>query len=311
MRLDRNALYLVGKTNLQPPPRFFKSRRGDLRYRVLVYDRGGKGYKIERRRGTVLEGSADREIITAAIGDKGFFALATRSGDYVCDVTAFDRKGGQKCTWHSSERQVVALAVSDDGRYMGIGTVSGQGGKTLGGVLLIKTDGGTIISDQSFEGSNVVSLDFKGNTLVGVFDNMLTSITEQGVRTDFGFDSGRVSCFAQSSTAVAVTVEKYNDSANNQLMVFDKTLENLYSADIGAEAVSLSLRQQGRRAFGRKADFLLTQRAKGKRKPKPRPMPVRLLHRERERQCSARSLSNPEGVVNEYCFRHNMSCSFW
>ena len=87
----------------------------------------------------------------------------------MCDVTAFDRKGGQKCTWHSSERQVVALAVSDDGRYMGIGTVSGQGGKTLGGVLLIKTDGGTIISDQSFEGSNVVSLDFKGNTLCGSF----------------------------------------------------------------------------------------------------------------------------------------------
>lgn len=253
-----------GKQIYNRPHGFSNPAAATSRYRVLVYDRGGKGYKIERRRGTVLEGSADREIITAAIGDKGFFALATRSGDYVCDVTAFDRKGGQKCTWHSSERQVVALAVSDDGRYMGIGTVSGQGGKTLGGVLLIKTDGGTIISDQSFEGSNVVSLDFKGNTLVGVFDNMLTSITEQGVRTDFGFDSGRVSCFAQSSTAVAVTVEKYNDSANNQLMVFDKTLENLYSADIGAEAVSLSL--SGNKVVVLSGEKLISFDAKGERK---------------------------------------------
>ncbi|MBD4339087.1 hypothetical protein GUH15_24140, partial [Xanthomonas citri pv. citri] len=50
-----------------------------------------------------------------------------------------------------------------------------------------------------------------------------------------------VSCFAQNSSAVAVTVEKYNDSANNQLMLFDKKLTRIYTADIGAQAISLSL----------------------------------------------------------------------
>ena len=101
---------------------------------------------------------------------------------------------------------------------------------------------------------------WQGNALVGVFDDVLTSVTEQGVRTDFGFDSGRVSCFAQSSTAVAVAARKIQRLGQQSAHGYSsKTLENLYSADIGAEAVSLSLfsRQTPRPScFREKADFL-------------------------------------------------------
>lgn len=230
-----------GKQIYNRPHGFANPALATSSYRALVYDRGGKGYRIERRRGTVLEGTADMEIITGAIGEKGGFVLATRSGSYVSDVVAFDENGNEKCTWHSSERQVVSVAVSDNGRYMGVGTLAGENGKMVSSILIFALNGGTVICDQSFEGSNVVSLDFKGNVLVGVLDNMLTSINTKGERTDFSLESGKVSCFAQSSSSVAVTVEKYNDSANNQLMIFDKKLQRLCAADIGAEAVSLSL----------------------------------------------------------------------
>ncbi len=210
-------------------------------YRTLVYDRGGKGYKIEKRGGTFIDSTAQNDIVTASIADNGAFALATRSGDYVCDVTAFDKKGRQKMQWHSSDRQVVALALSSDGRYMGVGTLSGQNGKMVSSILIFRTNDGTVICDNSFENHTVVSIDFKGDTLVGVFESMLTSISTRGVRTDFDLKSAKVSCFAQSSSAVAVTVEKYNDSANNQLMLFDKKLTRIYTADIGAQAISLSL----------------------------------------------------------------------
>ena len=143
--------------------------------------------------------------------------------------------------WHSSDRQVVALALSSDGSYMGVGTLSGQNGKMVSSILIFRTNDGTVICDNSFENHTVVSIDFKGDTLVGVFESMLTSISTRGVRTDFDLKSAKVSCFAQSSSAVAVTVEKYNDSANNQLMLFDKKLTRIYTADIGAQAISLSL----------------------------------------------------------------------
>ena len=210
-------------------------------YRTLVYDRGGKGYKIEKRGGTFIDSTAQNDIITASIAENGAFALATRSGDYVCDVTAFDKKGRQKMQWHSSDRQVVALALSSDGGYMGVGTLSGQNGKMVSSILIFRTNDGTVICDNSFENHTVVSVDFKGDTLVGVFESMLTSISTKGVRADFDLKSAKVSCFAQSSSAVAVTVEKYNDSSNNQLLLFDKKLTQIYTADIGAQAVSLSL----------------------------------------------------------------------
>ena len=47
-------------------------------------------------------------------------------------------------------------------------------------------------------------------------------------------------------------------------MVFDKTLENLYSADIGAEAVSLSL--SGNKAVVLSGEKLISFDAKGERK---------------------------------------------
>lgn len=233
-------------------------------YRTLVYDRGGKGYKIEKRGGTFIDSTAQNDIITAAIAENGAFALATRSGDYVCDVTAFDRKGRQKMQWHSSDRQVVALSLSSDGGYMGVGTLSGQNGKMVSSILIFRTNDGTVICDNSFENHTVVSIDFKGDTLVGVFESMLTSVSTRGVRTDFDLKSAKVSCFAQSSSAVAVTVEKYNDSSNNQLMLFDKKLAQIYTADIGAQAVSLSL--AGNKAVVLSNERVISFNGKGQQK---------------------------------------------
>ena len=230
-----------GKQIYNRPHGFSNPAVSTSNYRTLVYDRGGKGYKIEKRGGTLIDSTAQNDIITAAICDNGAFALATRSSDYVCDVTAFDKRGNQKMQWHSSDRQVVCLAVSDDGSFLGVGTLESKNGKAVSAILLFRTGDGTLICDNSYENHTVVSLDFKGDCLVGIFDGMLCSVNTKGVKNDYDLQSAKVSCFAQSSSAAAVTVEKYNDSANNQLMLFDKNLNLLYTTDIGAEAVSLSL----------------------------------------------------------------------
>lgn len=191
--------------------------------------------------------------------------------------------------WHSSDRQVVALALSSDGRYMGVGTLSGQNGKMVSSILIFRTNDGTVICDNSFENHTVVSIDFKGDTLVGVFESMLTSISTRGVRTDFDLKSAKVSCFAQSSSAVAVTVEKYNDSANNQLMLFDKKLTRIYTADIGARHIPFPCGGIKRWCFQTKKSFPSTAREDSKNFLDAERMPSDMPRREQARQCSESS----------------------
>ncbi|MGN1081446.1 MAG: DUF5711 family protein, partial [Acutalibacteraceae bacterium] len=96
--------------------------------RVLTYNSGSTGYRIDNRNGTVAECDAYASIICAAISDSGYYAVTTFSSQYICETTVYSAEGEARFRWSSAEGYIISVALNKTGRQLAIGTVGASGG---------------------------------------------------------------------------------------------------------------------------------------------------------------------------------------
>ncbi len=211
--------------------------------RVLVYDRGGRGLRMENRARTLFSLEAPGAVTTADVADNGSFAVVTRAGDYVSDVTVYTPAGQQRYVWHSSSRQITAVSLSGNGRYAAVFALHVDGGQAVTDLLLFDTRRGTTLLEESYGGCLPVSLDVKGTTCVALFTDRLSSVTKAGERQDYMFEGNTLACFDNRSADGAVLVlERYQNARDHQLVVLDRNLNLLGQADVTVPVIAVAAR---------------------------------------------------------------------
>ncbi len=209
--------------------------------RVMVYDRGGKNLRVENRAKTLFSLETNGPITTACIASNGYFGVVTRGVNYISDVTVYNAKGEQTFVWHSAERQVLDISLSDSGRYLGVATLQAQNGQGVTEILIFDTRKGMTLSQQRFEGSVPVSLDMKGNVAVAILTDRVVSLGKSGVTAQYPFEGGTVTCYDNHNDYGTVLVlGMYQDSHNNRLLILDEDLDVISQADLEREVFGVS-----------------------------------------------------------------------
>ncbi len=196
--------------------------------RVLVYDRGGTKLRVENAARSLNEMTFDHPIITASLGYDGTFVVATRSSEHLCDVTVYNADFEQVYVWHSASRYVTSVSMSDGGRYFAVGLLSVEAGEYVSHLLYFDRNSTEPVYTQEYRGSTLLSVDCKpGDRVVAVFDDMLSSVGRNGQRTDYAFDGQTLQAFDNHDNAgVAVSLTRYNQPQNAELLLFDATLQS-------------------------------------------------------------------------------------
>ncbi len=209
--------------------------------RVMVYDRGGKNLRVENRAKTLFMKETAGAITTACMARNGSFAVVTRGLNYISDVTVYNADGDQTFVWHSAGRQVLAVSLSDNGRYMGVATLQVENGQGVAEVLVFDTRKGLTLAEKRFDGSVPVSLDMKGNTAVAVLNDRVVSVAKSGVTAEVPFEGGSVTCFDNHNDYGTVLVlGMYQDSRNNRLLILDEDLDTISETEIEREVLGVS-----------------------------------------------------------------------
>lgn len=209
--------------------------------RVMVYDRGGKNLRVENRAKTLFSLETQGPITTACIASNGTFGVVTRGVNYISDVTVYNADGEQTFAWHSAERQVLDISLSDSGRYLGVATLQAQNGQGVTEILMFDTRKGVTLTQQRFEGSVPVSLDMKGNVAVAILTDCVVSVTKSGVTARVPFEGGTVTCYDNSNDyGTVVVLGMYQDSYNNRLLILDEDLDVISQVDVEREVFGVS-----------------------------------------------------------------------
>ena len=97
---------------------------------VLLYDRNGTGFCVANGYAEYLNKNTDSPILTAAINQKGDFALVTDQTGYRSAVTVYDSRQRLLCQWLTAQYYVMTASVSPDGEHFAA-LCLGQNGMAL------------------------------------------------------------------------------------------------------------------------------------------------------------------------------------
>ena len=95
--------------------------------RVLVYDNGGKSFRVLNKKGELLAKDIDQSILLAEIAPDSTVAVVTQTEKYPAVLTVYDSSGAEIYQW-SSSRRILGVTFDKDGSGCCISTFSGSGG---------------------------------------------------------------------------------------------------------------------------------------------------------------------------------------
>ena len=97
---------------------------------VLLYDRNGTGFCVANGYAEYLNENTASPILTAAMNQKGDFALVTDQTGYRSAVTVYDSRQRLLCQWLTAQYYVMTASVSPDGEHFAA-LCLGQNGMAL------------------------------------------------------------------------------------------------------------------------------------------------------------------------------------
>lgn len=193
--------------------------------RTIVYDRSGAKYMVLNRTGVLYEDKAQGDIITATVGDDGSFAISTYSEEYVSVVTVYGANGKKKFQFKSSECYITSLALSPNGRRIGVGEVKAQGGEYLIRLKVFSVTEKEPLTKAELSGSFLLSLSWlHENSLGAVTDNGYFVMDADGKTKSYPYHAEQLVSFDNTNSShTALLLTRYHDANNHMLVVIDET----------------------------------------------------------------------------------------
>lgn len=202
--------------------------------RILLYDMGGKSFRVQSKTRVLYEKAMDYMILTATIGRDGSVAVATRADGAESMLTVFDKNNDEAFVWMCSKEHIVSCDVSDNGRYFTVAVLGVQNGTVYSKVYVFDKKFDDPIASFEYQETAVASVQFLSNETVMVLGNNLCEIingSEVKEKVDVSVDTPSRLYISDNNTAVLV-LSKYSSTTQKIIKVYDKTGAEKFCADI-------------------------------------------------------------------------------
>lgn len=104
--------------------------------RALVYESGGKNFKVESPRSTVYSKTMDNSIVFARINDNGYVAVVTTAEMYSCELTIYNEYGDEVYQRGCVDR-IEDLSFTSDNNGCVLATVSALEGQIVTNIMYL------------------------------------------------------------------------------------------------------------------------------------------------------------------------------
>ncbi len=148
---------------------------------VLAADLGGNhAARLYRDGEVVQEYAITKDIISAKVNKKGTAAFATAADGYKGSVAVIDKKGRELFRWNSGDGYIMDLDISDNGHYLAVAQLSGEGAQSDTKVQFIDLYQKKVIRTAERPGTVMGEIRFSGTRLLTVSDGELCGFSGSG-----------------------------------------------------------------------------------------------------------------------------------
>lgn len=202
--------------------------------RILLYDIGGKKFRVQSKTRTLYEKQTDFLILTGAIGKDGSVAIASRADEAESMLTVYDKNHNEAFIWKCAKEHIVTCDVSDNGKRIAVGVIGVQNGSVYSKVYIFDKKGTEPIGTFDYPESAVTSVQFLSNETLMVMGNNMCEIikgAEVKQKIDVSVNTPSRLFISDNNTAVLV-LSKYSSTTKKIIKVFDKTGNELFESEI-------------------------------------------------------------------------------
>lgn len=173
---------------------------------VIIYDQGGKAYKIISKNKILKESEITENIQNIIVDDSGYFAITKKADRYAGAVTIYDSKFNEILTWYSSDDMIVNIGFKGSKKGCYVSAYKASQGKFLSTIYELDFNKKQEINKIVIEDTLAVELyEYDNNSYNIITDNMLINTKDHSIQKKYNYN---------------LNLSKYYISSNKKIIMY-------------------------------------------------------------------------------------------
>lgn len=210
--------------------------------RILLYDEGGKKFRVQSKTRVLYEKELDYIILTAAMGKDGSAAVATRTNGAESMLTVYDKNHEEVFVWKCAKEHIISCDISDNGKLYAVSVLGVENGSVYSKVYVFNKKESEPKAAFEYMDSAISSVQFLSNeTLMILGDNICEFVQDFKIsqRVDVSVNTPSRLHISDNNTAVLV-LSKYSSTTQKIIKVYNKSGTELFTQEIDGLVKSVS-----------------------------------------------------------------------
>ncbi len=223
---------------------------------AIVYNKEGKGFRVERNSSQIIDKNLNEEIICASISQRGIYAVVSRSNIYTADLMVYNSDHSEKYKYHFAENYVADIALNKEGTKAVVSTLKADNGSLKSVIYILNFSKSEEEHKVELNDNMVLDVDYLYNgTPVAIGDKYTSYIdAHNGSKEDFNYDGKTLaSYYVNPDDGILFATSVSSDGHNCSCTFIDANADKKseFATDILVESVcvrseKISILSQGK-----------------------------------------------------------------
>lgn len=214
----------------------------------LIYDLGGKHFRIVNSSGMLNETILDAKIFTGVLSDSGFTAIATDSQNYCSEVAVYNANHEKIFSWSSPVYRATALALDSSGRYLAAAGVAAENGEIKSAVYIFDLSQETPLAVYEFPDNVIFSVCYLNGGSIAIVGDTSAAVLSADLqtKTDYSYNSAILHGYSiEPGNGIALLLSNYEDGQDCRLVCLNKNGGETFQQPLTGNAVSVFYSENG------------------------------------------------------------------
>ena len=201
--------------------------------RTLLLDVGEQNYRVQSKTDVLYEGTFPQKLLNGAISKSGHIALASRGAHSQTMLTVLNKHQKEIFTWSCATENIVALAISDNGKRVAASVVGAEDGELYSKVYVFDIHKKDPLLCVNYQDVIPYVTFLQGNRVLVAGNNVFDIYTgnEPTVSEDLQVNTFSRMYTSENKYTLAVFA-KYGSSSTQIVKAYDKKGELLFTTEL-------------------------------------------------------------------------------
>jgi len=193
--------------------------------RTLVYGINNSNYKIENAEKEIFSKKTENNasIICADISDCGVYAIATEANEDVAIVSVYDKNGNEIYKYHSANKYVSGVTVSENGNKICIVTLSTDQAEFVSTLSVYDLDSTKVLAQTELKGEVVYSVEYSdSNNICVITDKQYFNLKDEKASNHLTYNPEFLNKFEISDDYILIYNTADSNSQKGNIYVLSK-----------------------------------------------------------------------------------------